>query len=160
MMWRVFFMAVGIMLLGACAAKPLLPGAGAVILSKEAAAPGCQLIGEVQGSQGNFWTAEFTGDAKLIAGARNELRNAAYAVHANYVKIETEAFSHNTASDSLGGTFSAVVIGNAFRWRFQLMDATLYRRETRWSDCNEEKISSYWFHGGAEDGAMGPLAER
>ena len=115
-MWRVIIVALGaLMLLGACAAKPLQPGAGAVVLSKEEAPPGCRLLGEVQGSQGNFWSAEFTSDARLIAGARNELRNSAYALQANYVKIETESFSHNTASYSLGGTFSAVVIGNAFR---------------------------------------------
>ncbi len=103
-----------VLLIG-CAAKPLVPGGAAVILSKEPAPSGCQFLGEVQGSQGNFWTAEFTSDAKLIAGARNELRNAAYELQANYVKIETESFSQNTADRSLGGTYSAVVIGNAFR---------------------------------------------
>lgn len=98
-----------------CAAKPLLPGGEAIVLSKEPASADCEYLGEVRGSQGNFWTAEFTSDANLIAGARNELRNAAHNLTANYVKIETESFSHNTADDSLGGTYSAVVIGNAFR---------------------------------------------
>lgn len=102
-------------LLAACAAKPLAPGGGAIVLSKEPAPDDCAFLGEVQGSQGNFWTAEFTSDANLIAGARNELRNAALALSANYVKIETESFSQNTADDSLGGTYSAVVIGNAYR---------------------------------------------
>lgn len=102
-------------LLTGCAAKPLVPGAGEVFVTKDPPPVGCQFVGEVQGSQGNFWTAEFTSDTRLIAGARNELRNAAYALAANYVKIETESFSENTASDSLGGTFSAVVIGNAYR---------------------------------------------
>jgi len=104
-----------ICLLAGCAASPLTPGGDTVLLSKEPAPETCEFLGEVQGTQGNFWTADFTSDANLINGARNELRNAAYAMHADYVKIETESFSHNTADRSLGGTYSAVVIGNAYR---------------------------------------------
>lgn len=103
------------MLLAACAATPASPGSQVVVLSKEPAAAACMFIAEVQGSQGNFWTAEFTSDADLIAGARNQLRNAAYDLGADYVKIETESFSQNTAAGSLGGTYAAVVIGNAYR---------------------------------------------
>ena len=102
-------------LLAGCAASPLMPGGETVLLSKEAAPEECVFLGEVQGTQGNFWTADFTGDSKLINGARNEVRNAAYALQADYVKIETESFSHNTADRSLGGTYSATVIGNAYR---------------------------------------------
>lgn len=115
-MWKLYCIAVfPIILLVGCAAKPLLPGGESIILSKDPTPAGCEFLGEVQGNQGNFWTATFTSDADLINGARNEVRNAAYALRANYVKIETESFSHNTADDSLGGTYSAVVIGNAFR---------------------------------------------
>ncbi len=102
-------------LLAGCAASPLVPGGDTIVLSKEAAPEVCEFLGEVQGTQGNFWTAEFTSDANLINGARNQVRNAAHALGADYVKIETESFSHNTADDSLGGTYSAVVIGNAYR---------------------------------------------
>lgn len=99
----------------ACAAKPLTPGGQDVVLSKDAPPKECVFVAEVQGSQGNFWTAEFTSDVDLINGARNELRNSAFMLRADYVKIETESFSHNTSDDSLGGTYSAVVIGNAYR---------------------------------------------
>lgn len=97
-----------------CAAKPLVPGSDQVRLSQQPAAEECRFLGEVRGSQGNFWTAEFTSDTNLINGARNELRNAARALSANYVQIETESISHNTATGSLGGAYSAVIIGNAF----------------------------------------------
>lgn len=107
-----------------CAAKPLVPGGADVVLSKEAAPVGCEFLGEVQGKQGNFWTAEFTRDAELINGARNEVRNAAHLLNANYVKIETESFSHNTGDDSLGGMYSAVVIGNAYRCSQQVLAAS------------------------------------
>ena len=110
-------------LLAGCSASPLLPGGGTVLLSKEAAPDTCEFVGEVQGSQGNFWTAEFTSDANLINGARNQIRNAAYALRADYVKIETESFSHNTGDESLGGTYSAVVIGNAYRCSKELVAA-------------------------------------
>lgn len=101
--------------LSGCAAAPAVPGSRSIVLSKEIAPSGCIWLGEVQGSQGNFWTAEFTSDANLIAGARNRLRAAAYDLGATYVRIETESFSQNTATGSLGGTYSAVVIGNAYR---------------------------------------------
>jgi hypothetical protein len=92
-----------------------MPGGDTILLSKEAAPETCEFLGEVQGTQGNFWTADFTSDANLINGARNKMRNAAYALQADYVKIETESLSHNTADHSVGGTYSAVVIGNAYR---------------------------------------------
>lgn len=114
MLNRITIFCVALVLLGACAAKPLLPGSEQIILSKEAPPIGCRYIAEVTGSQGNFWTAEFTNDADLIHGARNELRNGAMSLHANYVQIETESFSQNTGEDSLGGTYSAVIIGNAY----------------------------------------------
>lgn len=118
------FVVAPVCLLIGCAAKPLLPDGGNVVLSKEPAPGGCEFLGEVQGTQGNFWTAEFTSDAELINGARNEMRNAAYSLGANYVKIETESFSHNTADDSLGGMYSAVVIGNAYNCSDKLLAAS------------------------------------
>jgi len=108
-------------LLTGCAASPLMPGGDSIFLSKEAAPEGCQFLGEVQGTQGNFWTADFTSDANLINGARNKVRNAAYALQADYVKIETESLSHNTADHSFGGTYSAVIIGNAYRCGKELL---------------------------------------
>lgn len=109
---KITFIAI---ILGGCAAKPLLPGSQAVVLSKNPPPAHCQFLGEVRGNQGNFWTAEFTSDADLVQGARNELRNAATNIGASYVQVETEVFSQNTADDSLGGTYSAIVIGNAYQ---------------------------------------------
>lgn len=113
------------LLLAGCAASPLMPGGEAILLSKEPAHADCVFLGEVQGTQGNFWTADFTSDSNLINGARNQVRNAAYELHADYVKIETESLSHNTADNSLGGTYSAVVIGNAYRCGKELLAVEL-----------------------------------
>ena len=101
-------------LLAGCAAKPLQPGADRIFVTRNPPPEECRFLGEVRGAQGHFWTAEFTSDAELSAGARNELRNRAAALGANYVTIETERYSDNTADDSLGGTYAAVIVGNAW----------------------------------------------
>ena len=101
--------------LAGCAAAPLQqPAAAQVIVTRNAPADDCEFVGEVLGSQGNFWTAEFTSDEDLIVGARNRLRDEAYAIGANYVQIELENQSHNTADLSAGGVFSSVIIGNGY----------------------------------------------
>lgn len=106
---------VPLCLLIGCALKPQLPGNVDVVISKEPAPAGCTYLGEVQGKQGNLRSAEMTSDAALIDGARNEVRNAAHALHGNYVKVETESFSHNMPDDSPGEMHTAVVTGNAYR---------------------------------------------
>ncbi len=100
--------------LAACAAKQASPGAETVYVSHQKPPPGCIFVGEVQGSQGNFWTAEFTSDRNILSGARNEMRNQALSLGANYVMVETQSHSNNTADHSLGGTYASVIIGNAF----------------------------------------------
>jgi hypothetical protein len=101
--------------LAACAAKQASPGADRVFVSEEPPPAGCVFVGEVQGSQGNFWTSDFTSDRNLLTGARNEMRNQALSLGANYVMVETQSHSHNTARHSLGGTYASVIIGNAYR---------------------------------------------
>lgn len=105
---------VSIVFLSGCAAKQASPGAERVYVSQEKPPTGCVYMGEVQGSQGNFWTAEFTSDRNILSGARNEMRNQALSLGANYVMVETQSHSNNTADHSLGGTYASVIIGNAF----------------------------------------------
>jgi hypothetical protein len=103
------------MLAAGCAAAPLqAPGAAQVFVTQNAPAPECRFVGEVLGSQGNFWTAEFTSDADLVRGARNRMRDKAFDLGANFVQIELENQSHNTGEASLGGVYSSVVVGNAY----------------------------------------------
>lgn len=98
-----------------CAAAPLQSqSAASVLVTRNAPSPECAFVGEVLGSQGNFWTAEFTSDEDLIRGARNRMRDKAYNLGANFVQIELENQSHNTADHSAGGVFSSVVVGNAY----------------------------------------------
>ena len=114
-MYKLIVSGLIIVFLAACAAKPTNPGAERIFVSNEEPPPDCIFMGEVQGSQGNFWTAEFTSDRNILSGARNEMRNQAFSLGANYVMVETQSHSHNTAGYSLGGTFASVIIGNAYR---------------------------------------------
>lgn len=98
-----------------CVAAPLqAQGAASVLVTRNPPAADCQFVGEVLGSQGNFWTAEFTSDEDLIAGARNRMRDRAYDLGANFVQIELENQSNNTADHSSGGVYSSVILGNAY----------------------------------------------
>ncbi len=111
---RRMLLSIACLAISACAAKPMVPGAETVIVSNEPATPDCRYLGEVEGAQGNFVLAQFTADRKLIEGARNELRNQAYGMGANYVHVQVQSLSHNTADDALGGTHTAVMVGHAF----------------------------------------------
>jgi hypothetical protein len=109
------FLFFSLSFLTACAPKQIMPGAEQIFVGNELPPnTSCQYRGEVLGSQGNFWTAEFTSDKNILTGARNEMRNQALSLGANYVVIQSENNSHNTAYKSLGGTYASVVIGNAY----------------------------------------------
>jgi len=103
-----------IVFLFGCAAKQASPGAERIFISDMAPPTDCRFVGEVQGTQGNFWTSDFTSDRNILDGARNEMRNEAFSLGANYVMVETQSHSNNTAHYSLGGTYASVIIGNAY----------------------------------------------
>lgn len=101
-----------------CAATPLqTPEASWILVTGNPPAEECRFVGEVRGSQGNFVTSNLTKDENLVIGARNQMRDAAYALGANYVQVELENLSHNTADNSFGGVYNATVIGNAYLCR-------------------------------------------
>lgn len=107
--------AVAVALVTGCAAAPTTTSGGAnILVTRNPPAENCRYVGEVLGSQGNFWTAEFTSDKDLIAGARNRMRDKAFEMGANFVQIELENQSHNTADYSSGGVYSSVIMGNAY----------------------------------------------
>ena len=60
----------------ACSAKPLSPDAVHVVITTELPPKGvCVPKGEVMGSQGNWFTGDFTANENLMMGARNEMKN-------------------------------------------------------------------------------------
>jgi hypothetical protein len=71
-----------------CAAVDLESGAHQVrIVTTEP--QGCDYLGEVTGSQGDFFTGAFTSNANLETGARNDMKNRAYKLGANTVQLLT-----------------------------------------------------------------------
>ena len=113
--YAILFLTTSVSFAG-CAAHPLqAPDAGRILVTKHQPSPQCEFLGEVRGSQGNFLTAAFTPDAALVEGARNKLRDQARALNANYVAVQFDELSHNTAEFGLGGGYSSVIIGNAYR---------------------------------------------
>lgn len=96
--------------LSACAAKPILPGAGKVMLSNDKPASNCEFVGEIIGGQGNWWTDDITSSGNVAKGSRNDLRNEAFKLGANYVYIQQTSGSQTY----LGGSTMSLV-GNAYK---------------------------------------------
>lgn len=72
----------------------------------------CEFKGEIVGSQGNWFDGDFTSNANLVIGARNELRNKAHALGANVVYIQD--MKNTNAMDSVGTT-NTTAVGKAYR---------------------------------------------
>jgi hypothetical protein len=79
---------------------------------------GCQFLGDITGSQGNFFTGSYTSNANLETGARNDLKNKAAAMGGNVVYIltqragQTASYGHGSGgSEQTNVTLS----GNVYR---------------------------------------------
>lgn len=71
-----------------CSAVNLESGAQSVrVVTNEP--QGCEYLGEVTGSQGDFFTGAFTSNANLETGARNDMKNQALKLGANTVQLLT-----------------------------------------------------------------------
>lgn len=74
--------------IAACSAVNLESGAQSVrVVTNEP--QGCEYLGEVTGSQGDFFTGAFTSNANLETGARNDMKNQAMKLGANTVQLLT-----------------------------------------------------------------------
>ena len=76
--------------LSACSAIPVQQGANSVRLTHNEPGKECQFLGDVTGSQGDFFSGGFTSNADLETGARNDLKNKASALGGNVVYILTQ----------------------------------------------------------------------
>ncbi len=106
------------LLLAGCASIALKPGADKVIVSPNKPPRGCKFLGQVSGSQGNFFTGSYTSNRNLEIGAQNDLRNRALDKGGNYVQLITNraAFSGGAGYGSGGATQTSVMtMGNVYR---------------------------------------------
>ena len=101
---------LSVLALISCAANEPLPGSESVLLSGNPAPEYCKFLGEVLGGQGSMLTGELTSNSNIVRGARNELRNEAHLLGANYVEIQGQTSSH---SDE-GIMYNSTIVGNAY----------------------------------------------
>ena len=81
---------LALVLMAGCAATPLKPGAELVRVTHIEPTSGCKWLGDVTGSQGNSFVGQYTTNANLETGARNDLKNKAAALGGNLVVLITE----------------------------------------------------------------------
>jgi len=92
--------------LGACSALPFQQDASLVRLTvQEPSAEHCKFLGDVTGSQGDFFRGGFTSNADLETGARHDIKNKAHALGGNVVYLLTQrAGQTGNYSQEFGGT--------------------------------------------------------
>lgn len=99
--------------LSGCAAIQVAPEAATVdIVTEQPNKNKCKFLGEVVGSQGNWFTGDYTSNENLMIGARNELRNETYKLGGNVVFIQNMA---NASAWGSLGTTNTTAIGKAYK---------------------------------------------
>ena len=72
----------------------------------------CQYLGEVYGSQGNWFSGIFTANVYIIMGAMNDLRNNAAEMGSNYVFIDQLKYM---GPGFINGSNYSTFVAQAFR---------------------------------------------
>ena len=103
----------GILFMSGCAAIKVRPEAKGVEIVKELPDKNrCEYLGEVVGSQGNWFTGDFTSNKNLMVGARNEIKNKAYSLGGNIIYLQE--LKNTNAYESLGST-NTTAIGKVYK---------------------------------------------
>lgn len=82
------------LMLTACSANSLQHGAEGVRVAHNEPDTSCTYLGDVTGSQGNFFTGGWTSNSNLETGARNDLKNKAWKMGGNVVVLLTQRAGH------------------------------------------------------------------
>jgi len=107
---RFVLVAAVIALAGCGAIKPTTSGA-VVELSNARPDTACRYLGEAVGSQGNWFTGDYTANSHLMEGARNDLRNKAAALGGNFVWVQNVS---NAQAHGALGTSNTTAVGNVY----------------------------------------------
>jgi hypothetical protein len=111
-MGKFFVLLLALLIIG-CSAQPVRHEAQSVeIVNEPPDKEKCKFVGEIVGSQGNWFTGDFTSNENLVIGARNELRNKAYELGGNIVYIQD--MKNTNAWGSLGTT-NTTAVGKAYK---------------------------------------------
>ncbi len=103
---------LSVFLVVGCSATPMTREGKSVELLTEKPPGNCKPLGDVVGSQGNWFTGDYTSNKNLLIGARNDLRNKASEMGGNYVWVQD---SNNTNAWGSKGTSNTTVLGVVYR---------------------------------------------
>jgi hypothetical protein len=101
-----------------CAATPLVSGSHIVRITNTEPGKECKFLGDVTGNQGDLLTGAWTSNENLETGARNALKNKAFAMGGNLIVLLTQrAGQTGSAWDGSGGSHQTNVTlsGNVYR---------------------------------------------
>ncbi|WP_435954797.1 DUF4156 domain-containing protein [Dryocola sp. BD626] len=105
-------------LLAGCSANSLNSHAQQVRVTNNEPGKECRFLGDITGSQGNFFTGGWTSNSNLETGARNDLKNQAANMGGNVVSIITQrAGQTGSAYDGSGSSqqTNVTLTGNVYR---------------------------------------------
>lgn len=92
------------MALAGCSATSVNSNANRVRVTNNEPGKECKFLGDITGSQGNFFTGGWTSNSNLETGARNDLKNQAANMGGNVVSIITQRAGQTGSSyDGTGG---------------------------------------------------------
>jgi hypothetical protein len=103
---------LSVFLFAGCSAISTTPEGKSVELVTQNPPGNCKPLGDVVGSQGNWFTGDYTSNKNLLVGARNDLRNKAAEMGGNYVWVQD---SNNTNAWGSLGTTNTTVLGVVYR---------------------------------------------
>lgn len=90
--------------LTACSANSLYSGAERVRLTHNEPGKECSWLGDITGSQGNFFTGGWTSNSNLETGARNDMKNEAWKMGGNVVVLLTQRAGQTGSSYNGSGS--------------------------------------------------------
>jgi hypothetical protein len=103
----------------ACTSVPIQPNATHIRLTHNEPSNNCTFLGDITGSQGDFFTGAFTSNADLETGARNDLKNKALQLGGDTIYLLTQrAGQTGHYDDGLGGgsqQTNVTLTGNVYR---------------------------------------------
>ena len=109
---RALVVFAAIFLLSACSAIQATPDGAPVELVNDRPQGDCRSLGEIVGSQGNFFTGNYTSNKDLMIGARNDLRNQAASMGGNLVHVQNVS---NASAHGSRGTSNTTVVGMVYK---------------------------------------------
>jgi hypothetical protein len=118
MLKKLLMILILIGLICSCASIETDPKGRRVIASSNPAPKGCRYLGDVTGNQGNYFTGGWTSNRNLERGARNDMKNEAAKIGANYVEIiNSRSGTTGSYNAGFGGSMTETNVtysGNAY----------------------------------------------